>query len=109
MLWAACLDKATKSVHRTAPAVQQGHLMSKTRIPAKGKSTVAKSARNAGGKTKADAASNPLLQPWKTPFEMPPFGRVRAEHFMPAIDKGFQDNVKEMAAIASNTAAPTFK
>ena len=45
---------------------------------------------------------NPLLEDWTTPFEMPPFDRIELEHFVPAFDKGFAANRKEIAAIADN-------
>ena len=51
---------------------------------------------------------NPLLETWATPFQMPPFDRIAIEHFVPAFDKGFAANRKEIAAIVGNTAAPTF-
>lgn len=31
--------------------------------------------------------SNPLLQAWDEPFGLPPFERVRAEHFAPAFEQ----------------------
>ena len=45
-------------------------------------------------------ASNPLLAKWTTPFEMPPFDRVKAKHFMPAFERAFADNIAEIDAIA---------
>ena len=33
-----------------------------------------------------DIAVNPLLLPWDTPFELPPFEHIRAGHFAPAFD-----------------------
>ncbi|HJU33077.1 MAG TPA: M3 family metallopeptidase [Hyphomicrobiaceae bacterium] len=39
---------------------------------------------------------------------MPPFDRIRVEHFVPAFDKGFAANRKEIAAIAGNSEPPTF-
>jgi peptidyl-dipeptidase Dcp len=39
---------------------------------------------------------------------MPPFDRIRTEHFLPAFDRAFADNRKEIAAIAAAKAAPTF-
>ncbi|MGE0849514.1 MAG: M3 family metallopeptidase [Hyphomicrobiaceae bacterium] len=39
---------------------------------------------------------------------MPPFDRIEIAHFVPAFDKGFADNRKEIAAIAGDPAAPTF-
>jgi peptidyl-dipeptidase Dcp len=51
---------------------------------------------------------NPLLAPWTTPFKMPPFDRIAIAHFVPAFDRGFTINRKEIAAIAGSKAAPTF-
>ena len=62
----------------------------------------------ADAKPKAGASKNPLLAKWTTPFEMPPFDRVKAKHFMPAFDQAFADNIAEIEAIASEPAKPTF-
>jgi peptidyl-dipeptidase Dcp len=69
-----------------------------SKSPAKAKAAKLKSA---GGK-------NPLLAKWTTPFEMPPFDRVQAKHFMPAFDRAFSDNIAEIDAIAGEKAKPTF-
>ena len=53
-------------------------------------------------------ASNPLLQPWNTPYDLPPFDQVRPEHFTPAFEVAMQAHVAELDAIASNPAAPDF-
>jgi peptidyl-dipeptidase Dcp len=70
----------------------------------------------AGGGKKAGSRSddrpagkNPLLSSWKTPFEMPPFDRIKTEHFLPAIMVGFAENLQEIAAIAGETSPPTFR
>jgi peptidyl-dipeptidase Dcp len=55
-----------------------------------------------------DGASNPLLERWSTPFAMPPFDRLRPEHFLPAFARGLAENRSEIAAIAADPAAPTF-
>jgi len=79
------------------------------------KSTAAKTKATAGGaKTaasvhKAGASKNPLLAPWTTPFEMPPFDRVRDKHFMPAFEQAFADHTDEIALIAKDRAKPTFE
>src|SRR5215470_13956048 len=59
-------------------------------------------------RARRDAGSNPLLEPWSTPFAMPPFDRLRPEHFLPAFGRGLAVNRREIAAIAANPAAPTF-
>jgi peptidyl-dipeptidase Dcp len=52
---------------------------------------------------------NPLLKPFTTPFKVPPFGEIKLEHFLPAIDAGIKANLAEIDAIVNNTAAPDFK
>ncbi|MBO6816316.1 MAG: M3 family metallopeptidase [Rhizobiaceae bacterium] len=52
--------------------------------------------------------SNPLLQSWATPFELPPFGEIEAEHFRPAFDKALEEGMSEVNAIAQNADEPTF-
>ncbi|MDL2717660.1 MAG: M3 family metallopeptidase [Acidobacteriota bacterium] len=56
----------------------------------------------------APPASNPFFEEWKTPFGMPPFERIKAEHYAPAFEAGIAERKKEVGAIASNPAAPTF-
>ena len=51
---------------------------------------------------------NPFFESWTTPFGMPPFDRIRPEHFPPAFDRGMQEQIAEIAAIASSAAAPSF-
>ncbi len=31
--------------------------------------------------------ANPLLRPWQTPFETPPFAEILPEHFLPAFER----------------------
>src|SRR5262249_12252419 len=52
---------------------------------------------------------NPLLDEWKEPFGVPPFARIRPEHFMPAFDRAFAEHNAEVGAIASDPAAPDFE
>jgi peptidyl-dipeptidase Dcp len=52
--------------------------------------------------------ANPLLQSWDTPFGIPPFGRVRPEDFVPALEAAMQAHRNEIDAIATNSDAPTF-
>jgi peptidyl-dipeptidase Dcp len=51
---------------------------------------------------------NPFFEEWATPFGMPPFDRIQPEHFRPAFEAGIAARRKEVEAIASNPAAPTF-
>ena len=51
---------------------------------------------------------NPFFESWTTPFGMPPFDRIRPEHFPPAFDRGMQQQIAEVAAITGSAAAPSF-
>jgi peptidyl-dipeptidase Dcp len=51
---------------------------------------------------------NPLLQTWTTPFGMPPFDRLRPEHFPPAFERGMEQQIAEIAVITGSAAPPTF-
>src|SRR5438105_3443399 len=53
-------------------------------------------------------ATNPLLQSWATPFGLPPFARVQAEHFAPALEAAMHAHRTEIDAIATSGGAPTF-
>jgi peptidyl-dipeptidase Dcp len=39
---------------------------------------------------------------------MPPFERIRSEHFLPAFEQAFAENIAEIEAIAKQKAEPTF-
>ena len=52
--------------------------------------------------------ANPLLAPWQTPFETPPFGEILPEHFLPAFERAFADHSAEIAAITHDPSAPDF-
>src|ERR1700688_1218733 len=51
---------------------------------------------------------NPLLQPWQTPFETPPFAEIKPEHFLPAFEQAFADHAAEINAIEHDPSAPDF-
>ncbi len=53
--------------------------------------------------------SNPFLVPYQTPFDTPPFDRIKNEHFLPAIKKGIELHQAEIDAIANNPKPPTFE
>ena len=52
--------------------------------------------------------NNPLLQKWDTPFETPPFHKIRTVHFIPAIEEAIKSAKIEIEAIADNIDTPTF-
>ncbi len=51
---------------------------------------------------------NPFFEAWETPFELPPFERIRPEHFPPAFDRGMAEEAAEIRAIAASAEAPDF-
>ena len=51
---------------------------------------------------------NPFFEAWDTPFGLPPFDRIRPEHFPPAFDRAMAEHNAEIAAITGAAAAPNF-
>jgi peptidyl-dipeptidase Dcp len=49
-----------------------------------------------------------LLEEWGGAFGVPPFGRIKPDHFREAFACAFAAHAAEVAAIAGNAAAPTF-
>lgn len=56
----------------------------------------------------AAQAANPLIAPWETPDAVPPYDRIRPEHYMPAFEEAFRQGNAAIAAIATSKDAPTF-
>ncbi len=57
----------------------------------------------------SSAWGNPLLEPWTGPHGgLPPFDKVRIEHFKPALDLAMAEKRAEIRTIAENTEPPTF-
>ena len=54
------------------------------------------------------ATSNPLLQPWDTPYGLPPFEAVRTEHFEPAFEVALKAHLAEIDVIGNAPATPSF-
>jgi peptidyl-dipeptidase Dcp len=54
--------------------------------------------------------SNPLIQPWPGPFGgVPPFDKVRVDHFKPGLEAAMAEMLREIDAIANDPAPPTFE
>lgn len=58
--------------------------------------------------TTAVAEVNPFFEEWTTPFGMPPFERIKPEHFLPAFDRAIAEQRKELETIATSSEPPTF-
>jgi peptidyl-dipeptidase Dcp len=53
-------------------------------------------------------ADNPFLETWNTPFGVPPFDRIRPEHFPAALDRGMDGHLAEIEAVADSEEVPSF-
>ena len=56
----------------------------------------------------AQIPTNPLLSESPLPYQLPPFGQIRDEHFAPALEQGMAEQLREVEAISTAAAAPTF-
>ncbi len=54
-------------------------------------------------------SDNPLLAESSLAFRYPRFDRIREEHFLPAYQQAMADELKEVEAIASDPAEPSFE
>ena len=52
--------------------------------------------------------ANPLLENCNTPYGVPPFDRIKASHFNPAIEEGIRQHNAQIDSIVSNTEIPSF-
>ncbi len=55
------------------------------------------------------SSENPFFTAWDTPYGVPPFDRIRPEHFLPALKQGMSVQLAEIDAITSNRDEPTFE
>ena len=51
---------------------------------------------------------NPLLSPWTTPFELPPFAEISDADFAPAFEAAMAQARARVQAIADNPEPPSF-
>lgn len=55
------------------------------------------------------AESNPFFGKYKTPFETPPFDKIKTEHYEPAFKRGIAELKEEVDKIANNAEPATFE
>ena len=58
---------------------------------------------------KENTTMNPFFQAYNTPFKVPPFDKIKNEHFKPAILEGISTHQAEINDIANNTQPATFE
>ena len=52
---------------------------------------------------------NPILSEWDTPFSVPPFDKIKVEHYMPAFEVAMDAQDSDIDSIINNDATPTFE
>ncbi|MCX6325924.1 MAG: M3 family metallopeptidase [Bacteroidia bacterium] len=52
--------------------------------------------------------SNPFFTDYNTTFDVPPFEKIMAKHYMPAFEKGMTDGRVEIEKLAKSKSTPTF-
>lgn len=61
------------------------------------------------GKKEDALKDNPFMQTWDTPYGVPPFEKIKPEHYMPAFEEGMRQQKAEIDSIINNPDAPTFE
>lgn len=54
-------------------------------------------------------AQNPLLEAFDTPFQTPPFDKIKTEHYLPAFEQAIEEARNEIDLIVANEEAPNFE
>lgn len=57
----------------------------------------------------ADSTANPLMSESSLPFHYPQFDKLKDEHFVPALEAGMREQLKEIEPIANSSEKPTFE
>jgi peptidyl-dipeptidase Dcp len=57
---------------------------------------------------KVSSEDNPFFSDFNTPFQVPPFDKIKEEHYLPAFKEGIKQQKKEIEAIVNNPEPPTF-
>src|SRR2546425_3113522 len=57
----------------------------------------------------ADPIDNPLFKESTLPYHLPPFDKIKDEHFVPAMEAGMREQLKEVDAVANLSDKPTFE
>ena len=57
----------------------------------------------------SDEQSNPFFTASTLPYASPPFDRITDDHYLPAFERGMQEQLAEIEAIASDPQPPSFE
>ncbi|NQV03304.1 MAG: peptidase M3, partial [Bacteroidia bacterium] len=58
--------------------------------------------------TMSSQNTNPFLEEWSTPFQVPPFEQITIDDYLPAFKEGIKHQESEILAIVANPEQPTF-
>ncbi|KLJ02553.1 peptidase M3 [Luteimonas sp. FCS-9] len=58
---------------------------------------------------RVEQTANPLLAAWETPEGVPPYDRIRPEHYEPAFDRAIAEARAQSVQIANDPSEPTFE
>ncbi len=61
-----------------------------------------------GAKKMNNSQKNPFMEAYTTKYEIPPFSKIKYEHYIPAIKAGIEQRNQEVWAIVNNRAVPDF-
>ena len=56
-----------------------------------------------------EAEANLFFSEFNTPFNVPPFEKIREEHYLPASKRGIKQQQQEIEAIVNTPESPTFE
>ena len=60
------------------------------------------------GCNKQELEMNPFFEEYETPFKIPPFEKIKFEHYEPAFMQGIDEHQKEIVKIAQNEKEATY-
>ena len=52
---------------------------------------------------------NPFFTEYDTPYQIPPFKKIKDAHYMPAFNQGMKEQLEEIASITNNLESPSFE
>ena len=56
-----------------------------------------------------DTSMNPFFTEYGTPYQIPPFEKIKEEHYMPAFTQGMKEQLKEIDVITNDPESPSFE
>ncbi|MFP4081391.1 MAG: M3 family metallopeptidase [Candidatus Aminicenantes bacterium] len=59
--------------------------------------------------SKQQTETNPFFSEFDTPYQVPPFDKIKEEHYLPAFKEAFKQQQQEIKAITKNPEPPTFE